>query len=158
MSYIFMHLIVTVVVLPWRLIYKEVKARFFLKLIYFLTLQSVSEYSQLTMLWQFQVHSKVTQGYIYMYPFSPKLPSHLGCHRALSRVACAVQQMVIHFKYSSVYLSFTKQKQTHTQTQRTNLWLPEGKNGKKGQFESLGWTCTSQIVFRDYKDTIKHEQ
>ena len=32
-----------------------------------------------------------SQPYIYMYPFSPKLPSHLGCHIALSRVPCAVQ-------------------------------------------------------------------
>ena len=29
--------------------------------------------------------SKGTQPYIYMYPFSPKLPSHLGCYITLSR-------------------------------------------------------------------------
>ena len=28
------------------------------------------------MLWQFQVNSEGTQPYIYMDPFSPKLPSH----------------------------------------------------------------------------------
>ena len=38
------------------------------------------EYSWSTMLWRFQVHSRATQPYIYMYPFSPKLPFHVGCH------------------------------------------------------------------------------
>ncbi|KAB0364431.1 hypothetical protein FD754_008587, partial [Muntiacus muntjak] len=33
----------------------------------------------------FQVDSKGTQPYIYMYPFSPKFPSHPGCHTTLSR-------------------------------------------------------------------------
>ena len=28
---------------------------------------------------------------IYMYPFSPKLPSHPGCHITLSRVPCTIQ-------------------------------------------------------------------
>ena len=50
--------------------------------------------------------SKGTQPYTYMYPFSPKLPSHPGCHIALSRVACALQQvLVIHLKYSSAYMT-----------------------------------------------------
>ena len=30
----------------------------------------------------------------YKYPFSPKLPSHPGCHLTLSRVPCAVQQVL----------------------------------------------------------------
>ena len=47
-------------------------------------------YSQLTMLWSFQVNSKGAQPYIYMYPFSPKPPSHPGCHITLSRVSCAI--------------------------------------------------------------------
>ena len=42
-------------------------------------------------LWYLWTHSKGTQPYIYMYPFSPKLPSHPGCHTTLSRVPCAVQ-------------------------------------------------------------------
>ena len=43
-----------------------------------------------------------------MYPFSPKLPSHLGCHITLSRVPMLYSRslLVIHFKYSSVYMSF----------------------------------------------------
>ena len=45
----------------------------------------------LTMLWQFQVDSKGTQLYVYMYPFSPKLLSHPGCCITLSRVPCATQ-------------------------------------------------------------------
>ena len=56
-----------------------------------LTFYFVLEYSWLTnndCLWQFQVNSKGTQPYIYMYSFSPKLPSHPGCHITLSRVPC----------------------------------------------------------------------
>ena len=50
-----------------------------------------SGYSGLTTLWYFQVNSKGTQPYVYMYSFSPKLPSHSGCHITLSRVPCAIQ-------------------------------------------------------------------
>ena len=32
--------------------------------------------------------SQWTQKKIYMYPFSPKLPSYPGCHRTLSRIPC----------------------------------------------------------------------
>ena len=45
--------------------------------------------SQLTMLREFQVDSKGAQPH--MYPFFPKLPSHPGYHRTLSRVPCAIQ-------------------------------------------------------------------
>ena len=38
--------------------------------------------------------SKGTQPSMYTYPFSPKLPSHPGCHTILSRVPCAVQQVL----------------------------------------------------------------
>ena len=51
----------------------------------FLTFYFVSGYSRLTMLWQFRVNNKVTQPYMYMCPFSPKLPSLPGCHMILSR-------------------------------------------------------------------------
>ena len=44
-------------------------ACFFFKAFYF-----ILEYSQLTMLWGLQVDSKGPKPYIYMYPFSPKLP------------------------------------------------------------------------------------
>ena len=52
------------------------------------------------------MNSGGTQPYIYMYPLSPKLSSHLGCHRTLSRVSCAIGRslLVIHFKHSSVYI------------------------------------------------------
>ena len=55
--------------------------------------------SQLTMLGQFQVDRKGTQSYIYMYPFSPKLPTHLGCHITLSRVPCALQQVLVCYPF-----------------------------------------------------------
>ena len=41
--------------------------------------------SWLTILWW------GTQSYIYMYPFSPKLPSHRNCHITLRRVLYAIQ-------------------------------------------------------------------
>ena len=55
------------------------------------TAHFVLGYSQLTMLWKFQMSSKGTQPYIYMYPFSPKLPFYPGCQIPLSRVPRAVQ-------------------------------------------------------------------
>ena len=39
--------------------------------------------------------SKGTQPYIHMYPVSPKLSSHPGCRATLSRVSCAVQQVLV---------------------------------------------------------------
>ena len=42
-----------------------------------------------------------------MCPFSPILPSHPGCHITLSGIPCALSRslLVVHFKYSSVYMS-----------------------------------------------------
>ena len=37
------------------------------------------------------VNSEGTQPYIYMYPFSPKLPSYPACDITLSRVLCVIQ-------------------------------------------------------------------
>ena len=42
------------------------------------------------MLWQFHVNHGGTQPHMYMYPFSPKLPSHPGWHITLSRAPCAI--------------------------------------------------------------------
>jgi len=39
----------------------------------------------------FQVNIERTQSHVHMYPFSPKLPSHPGCHITWSRVLCAMQ-------------------------------------------------------------------
>ena len=39
----------------------------------------------------FLLYSKVNQLYIYIYPLFFGFPSHLGHHRALSRVPCAIQ-------------------------------------------------------------------
>lgn len=33
-------------------------------------------------------------------------------------------------------------------TQRMNLWLPEGNDGRKEESGSLGWTCTHTTVFK----------
>ena len=74
----------------------------------FWTFYFTLEYSRLTMLQQVQVLSRVTQPYIFMYPFCSKLPSHPGCHVTLSRGPCETYRvpsrtlLVIHLKYSSV--------------------------------------------------------
>ena len=39
----------------------------------------------------FLLYSKVNQSYVYIYPLFFRFPSHLGHHRALSRVPCAIQ-------------------------------------------------------------------
>ena len=54
----------------------------------------ILKYSLLTM-HQFQVYSKVIQLYIYMYPFFFKFFSHLDYYRVLSRVPCAIQQVLV---------------------------------------------------------------
>ena len=66
------------------------------------------EYSCFTMLCQFLLYNKVNQLYVYIYPLFFGFPSHLGHHRALSRVPCAIQfSLVINFIHSinSVYMS-----------------------------------------------------
>ena len=49
------------------------------------------EYSCFTLLCQLLLYSKVYQPYVYIYPLFSGFPSHLGHHRALSRVPCALQ-------------------------------------------------------------------
>ena len=65
---------------------------FYLLLVYLFILL---EYGCFTMSCQFLLYSKVNQLYIYTYPLFFRLSSHLGHHRALSRVPCAVQQPLI---------------------------------------------------------------
>ena len=59
------------------------------------------------MLWWFQVNSEGTQPDVSMYPSSPKLSSHSGCHVTLSRFPVLYSRflLTIHLKYSSVYKS-----------------------------------------------------
>ena len=63
---------------------------FFFKLLFFFYFVLGLGHSQLTMLWQFQVNSEGTSPYVYVYPFSPKPPSHLGWHILFSRVPCSM--------------------------------------------------------------------
>ena len=53
------------------------------------------------------MNSKGIQPYIHMYPFSPKLPFPLACHNTeqSSIYHTSRSLLVIHFKYSSVYMS-----------------------------------------------------
>ena len=74
---------------------------------FFFTFYFILECGWLTMLWQFQVDSKGIQPYLYMYLFSPKLPSRPGCHKHWADFPMLYSRtlLVIHFKYSSVYMS-----------------------------------------------------
>ena len=53
------------------------------------------------------MNSEGTKSHTHMYPFSPKVPSNPGYHITLSRVPCSQAFLVIHFKYSSVCMSWT---------------------------------------------------
>ena len=57
------------------------------------------------MLCQLQVHSKVNQLYVYMYPLCFTFFSHIGHYRVLKRAPCAVQKVLI----SSNYLFYIQQ-------------------------------------------------
>ena len=48
----------------------------------------------------------MTQPYIYMNPFSPRFPSHLGYHITLSRLPCAKQYVLVGyvFKFFKIHL------------------------------------------------------
>ena len=43
---------------------------------------------------QLQVYSKVSQLYIYIYPFFFRFFSHIGCYRILSRAPCAIYELL----------------------------------------------------------------
>ena len=51
------------------------------------------------MLCQFQVYSIVNQLYIYIYPLCFRFFSHIGHYRVLSRVPCAIQQVLISYLF-----------------------------------------------------------
>ena len=53
------------------------------------------EYSCFSLLCHFLLYSKVNQLYVYIYPLFFGFPSHLDHHRALSRVPCAIQYVLI---------------------------------------------------------------
>ena len=53
----------------------------------------------LMMLRQFQMNSEGTQPYIYMHPFFPKPHCYPGWHIALSRVPCAVQDVLVGYPF-----------------------------------------------------------
>ena len=53
------------------------------------------------MLRQFLLYSKVNQPHVYIHPFFLGFSSHLGHHRALSRIPCAIQSVVINYLFYS---------------------------------------------------------
>ena len=48
---------------------------------------------------QFLLYSKVNQPYVYMHSLFFGFPSHLGHHRAPSRVPCATQSVLISYLF-----------------------------------------------------------
>ena len=59
------------------------------------------------MLCQFLPYSKENQLYMYIYPNFFGFPSHLGHHRALSRISCAIQYVLSYLFYLSLYFYFS---------------------------------------------------
>ena len=57
------------------------------------------ECSCFPVLWWFLLYSKVNQLYILMYSPFFELPSHLGHHRQLSRVLCAIKLVFISYLF-----------------------------------------------------------
>ena len=51
------------------------------------------------MLCYFLLHSKADELYVDTYPLFFGLPAHAGLHRALSRVPCAVQQVLLSYRF-----------------------------------------------------------
>ena len=56
------------------------------------------------MLCQFLLYCKVNQLYIYIYPLFFGFPSHLDHHRALNRVPCATQQVLISYLFFLIFI------------------------------------------------------
>ena len=69
------------------------------------------------------MHSKGTQPYIHVYPFSPKLRSHPGCHVILSGFPGLYRRsvLVIQFKYGGVCMSIPN---SLIPLSRLSLWRP----------------------------------
>ena len=64
----------------------------------------------------FPLYSIVNQLYVYIHPFFFGFPFHLGHHRALSRVPCAIQQVLV------AYLFYTQHQQCiHVSPNLSNL-------------------------------------
>ena len=80
--------------------YAHFQAFFFFSVIF---KKFLLEYSCFTISCQFLLCSEVNELYVYIYPLLFGFPSHLGHHRALSRVPCALQQVLIS------YLFYTQQ-------------------------------------------------
>ena len=62
------------------------------------------------MLCQFLLYSEVNQLYVYIYPLFFGFPSHLGHHRALSRVPRALQQVLISYLFYTYCCTYVNPK------------------------------------------------
>ena len=63
---------------------------------FFYVLKFLLQYSCFTMLCYLLLY-KGNQLHVYIYPFFWGFPSHLGHHRTMSRVPCAIQQVLISY-------------------------------------------------------------
>ena len=66
------------------------------------------EQSCFTLLCQFLLYGKLNHPYINIYPLFFGFPSHLGHDRALSRVPCAIQQVLISYLFYMYDAKFFK--------------------------------------------------
>ena len=75
------------------------------------------ENSRFTVLGQFQVYSKVNQSYVYIHPLCFRFFSHAGHYRVLTRVRCAIQQLLMFYIQQCVYVN------THLLIHGTNFCI-----------------------------------
>ena len=81
---------------------------FHVNMLLFFSFLFLLEYNCFMLLCHILLYSKVSQPYVYIYPFFFGFPSHLGHYRAPSRVPCAIYNrfsLVISFIHSKVYMS-----------------------------------------------------
>ena len=65
-------------------------------------------WSCFAMLCQFLLYSKVNRLYVYTYPLFLRFPSHFSHHRSLSRVPCAIQQVLISYFFYTQQCVYAK--------------------------------------------------
>ena len=108
------------------------KTRSFFKRI-FKTLYFMLEYSWLNTVVRVSGGHQREQPYVYMYPFSPRLPSYPGCPITLSRVLCALQKVLVPSKVQ------VQKIRARGSSVRVKACLRKDSVPNQGE---LSWTCS----------------
>ena len=93
---------------------------------------------------QFLLYSKMNRPYIYPLPFG--FPSHSGHHRALSRVPCAIQKVLIS------YLLYTQYQQcicANSQALYVHQMVTSVLGGR--YYYNQYYLCGKKLMQRDYR-------